>query len=58
MKGLVGSSVGAIYATVANLPRDVAFKRHNTALLCVIPGPREPGPDAFVSIQASLSWSM
>ena len=47
---MIGSSVGAIYATIANLPRDLVFKQRNTSLLCVIPGPKEPGADCFARI--------
>lgn len=42
VKGVVGSSIGGIYACVANLPRDKCFLRKYTALLGVIPGPKEP----------------
>ena len=42
--------MGAIYATIANLPREVAFKRKMTALLAIIPGPREPAHAEFAKI--------
>lgn len=32
-------SVGAIYLTVLNLPRDVRFRRENVLLIGLIPGP-------------------
>lgn len=35
-------SLGAIYLTVQNLPRDVRFKPENIILVGVIPGPHEP----------------
>ena len=35
-------SVGAMYLSIANLPRDVRFRIENVLLLGVIPGPREP----------------
>lgn len=41
-KGMINSSVGAIYASIANLPRNLCFKKRFTCLLCVIPGPKEP----------------
>ena len=36
------SSVGAIYLTVMNLPCEVRYKRENTILLGILPGPSEP----------------
>ncbi|KAG7527871.1 hypothetical protein FFLO_06536 [Filobasidium floriforme] len=42
VKGVINSSVGAVYACVANLPRHLMFQKRYTALLCVIPGPQEP----------------
>lgn len=35
-------SAGAIYLSVLNLPRAKRFKPHNTILVGMIPGPREP----------------
>ena len=35
-------SVGAIYMTVMNLPRDMRYKRENVILGGLIPGPKEP----------------
>ena len=35
-------SMGAIYLTILNLPRQLRFKEHNTILVCLIPGPKEP----------------
>ena len=35
-------SVGAIYLTIQNLPRDIRYKAENILLVGVIPGPREP----------------
>ena len=35
-------SLGAIYLTIQNLPRDVRFKPENVILVGVLPGPREP----------------
>lgn len=39
---LTQSSVGAIYLSVLNLPYYCRFKRKNTILLGIIPGPSEP----------------
>ena len=39
------SSVGAIYLTVMNLPRQMRFKRTNIILVALIPGPSEPKHD-------------
>ena len=36
------SSVGAMYLTVMNLPYTVRYKRENTILLGILPGPSEP----------------
>lgn len=41
-KNMPGYSVGAVYASIANLPRSLCFQKRFTTLLCVIPGPREP----------------
>ena len=35
-------SVGAIYLTIMNLPRQVRFKQENVMLVGLIPGPKEP----------------
>lgn len=35
-------SVGAIYLTIMNLPRQVRFKQENVLLVGLIPGPKEP----------------
>ena len=35
-------SVGAIYLTILNLPRDIRYKIENIVLVGVIPGPKEP----------------
>lgn len=35
-------SVGAIYVSILNLPRDMRYKVNNTILVGVIPGPHEP----------------
>lgn len=35
-------SIGVLYATVANLPRTVRFKRDNVIILGVLPGPSGP----------------
>lgn len=37
-----GYSVGAVYITICNNPRSVRFRREETLLYCVIPGPTEP----------------
>lgn len=42
VKKATGCSVGAVYACIANLPREIMFKKKYTALLAVIPGPKEP----------------
>ena len=41
-KHIKGYSVGAIYAVVLNLPREIRYKRENTILIGLIPGPKEP----------------
>lgn len=38
-------SVGAIYLTIMNLPREIRFKQENVILVGLIPGPREPKHD-------------
>lgn len=38
-------SVGAIYLTIMNLPREVRFKQENVILIGLIPGPSEPKHD-------------
>ena len=35
-------SVGAIYLTIMNLPRQIRFKQENVLLIGLIPGPKEP----------------
>ena len=35
-------STGAVYVTVLNNPREKRFRREETILACVIPGPHEP----------------
>lgn len=35
-------SIGAIYLTVMNLPRNLRFKQENVLLVGLLPGPREP----------------
>src|SRR4051812_13092667 len=35
-------SVGAIYLTILNFPRHLRFKKENTLLVGIIPGPQEP----------------
>ena len=35
-------SVGVIYATIMNLPREERFKKENVLILGIIPGPEEP----------------
>lgn len=37
-----GFSVGGLYASIANLPRDMCLKPRYSALLAVLPGPGEP----------------
>ncbi|OBZ80958.1 hypothetical protein A0J61_10993, partial [Choanephora cucurbitarum] len=37
-----GYSVGAIYLTIRNLPREVGNLRSNSILVCLINGPKEP----------------
>jgi hypothetical protein len=37
-----GYSIGAVYASIANLPRDLLFKKKLTTLVCIILGPTEP----------------
>ena len=43
-------SCGAMYATVLNNPRDKRFRREETVLLCVIPGPTEPSLEQLNSV--------
>lgn len=38
-------SLGAIYLTIMNLPRDIRYKQENIILVGLIPGPREPKHD-------------
>lgn len=38
-------SLGAIYMSVLNLPRECRFKQENTILVGLIPGPHEPSHD-------------
>lgn len=38
----VAYSVGAIYLTILNLPRQIRYHRENTLVVGVIPGPHEP----------------
>ena len=35
-------STGIIYAAIANLPREIRFKRENMLILGILPGPSEP----------------
>ena len=35
-------SIGAIYITIMNLPRDIRYKRENVILCGLLPGPGEP----------------
>lgn len=39
---MVRYSVGAVYISLANLPRHLVFKKQYTMLVTVIPGPKEP----------------
>ena len=38
----VQHSVGAVYASISNLPRQLRYQMENVLLLAVIPGPKEP----------------
>ena len=38
-------SLGAIYMSILNLPRESRFKQENTSLVGLIPGPHEPSRD-------------
>ena len=38
-------SMGAIYLTIMNLPRELRFKQENLLLVGLIPGPKEPSLD-------------
>lgn len=42
-------SVGAIYMTIQNLPRSERYKLENILLIGVIPGPKEPKHNKFLS---------
>ncbi|KAG7570959.1 hypothetical protein FFLO_01053 [Filobasidium floriforme] len=58
VKGLKDSSVGVIYAAIANLPRDMCFRSRYTCLLTVIPGPREPAEDCLSKVLAPIIADM
>ncbi|CDO73032.1 hypothetical protein BN946_scf185007.g86 [Trametes cinnabarina] len=49
-----GYSVGAVYITICNNPRAIRFRREETILYCVIPGPQEPTTDHLNSILLPL----
>ena len=34
-------SIGVIYATICNLPRDIRYRRENLLTLGILPGPNE-----------------
>jgi hypothetical protein len=38
VQNMVGYSVGGIYASIGNLPRNMCFKQRYTTLLAVMPG--------------------
>lgn len=38
VKGVTGFSIGAVYASILNLPRSICFKPEYTTLLTVMPG--------------------
>lgn len=38
----IGYSVGAIYITILNLPRQLRYRREHTLVVGIIPGPHEP----------------
>lgn len=40
-------SVGGIYATIQNLPREKWYKEENAILIGIIPGPKEPNRHLF-----------
>ena len=44
-------SIGAIYLTVMNLPRDSRFRQENVMSVGLIPGPREPKHDINSQLQ-------
>lgn len=47
-------SVGAIYMTINNLPRNVRYKRENIVFVSVLPGPSEPNPSQLLSYMKPL----
>lgn len=47
-------SVGAVYITICNNPRGVRFRREETILYCVLPGPTEPTTEQLNSILRPL----
>lgn len=49
-----GYSVGAVYITVCNNPRSVRFRREETLLYCVLPGPLEPTTEQLNRLLAPL----
>ena len=53
----VQNSVGAIYLTVLNLPREVRNKPENVVLVGLIPGPNEPERDINSFLKPVTYWS-
>ncbi|EIW56103.1 uncharacterized protein TRAVEDRAFT_39125 [Trametes versicolor FP-101664 SS1] len=49
-----GYSVGAVYITVCNNPCSVRFRREETLLYCVLPGPLEPTTEQLNRLLAPL----
>ena len=47
-------SVGAVYLTLQNLPRNERYKTENIILIGIVPGPREPKNDQFILENFSL----
>ena len=41
-KHFITYSIGAIYASINNLPRQFRYQMENIMLVAVIPGPKEP----------------
>jgi hypothetical protein len=43
-------SVGAIYVSIVNLPRDQRYRRHNIHTLGVLPGPQQQPLDSYLTV--------
>ena len=50
-------SVGAIYLTVMNRPREIRFRQENVLLIGTIPGPKEPKHDINAFLASKNCWT-